>query len=282
MGIKYSDIFPTGGNSTSILFSSAINSEGVPIESTGYYYTDNTINHINIYCNSLVETDRILFHNFSNKNVFLGGLSSVDNTTIEQNKGLKILPNNFVEFTVDDGLMNVTKTRGAYAIDWLNGFDPGFKYFRFSYAGNLSEIQYEENNDNIPKRFIAENGATMTNISNFVYEFPSFYALSDGAVSVGNNQYLGSSSGSTNAIFKVAFTTSKVITHLHIAPQGGTGEIYNAPISILVEASNDDITYQQINRIFLGTNQSFVGYLPTPYNGTNLRPLQLVRFAINP
>lgn len=145
------------------------------------------------------------------------------------------------------------------SIRFLNPVNAGMGvaslFWRLSFNGSLSEIQYDINGSLF--RFSAANGCTLTEVSGVTQQSPSLAAISDGTLSTTNNQYIGSSSGSATATIKASFSAPVYLNKIWLYPQASGSTVYNLPGTLSVSFSNDDIVYSQNYTINISSNGQY-------------------------
>jgi hypothetical protein len=149
----------------------------------------------------------------------------------------------------------------------------GFSYWRFSYNGLLSELQFDLG-DGLKTFSVANGVSSFTAGANITAEVPSFAALSDGILGTSNNQRVGTAAGTTYCEINAVFEGPVSIMSLGYYPQAANALIYNLPGTIRIAPSIDGIVYQDIHEQQISTTGLSV-------SSTNFSAQGLIQNALN-
>jgi hypothetical protein len=149
----------------------------------------------------------------------------------------------------------------------------GFQYWRFSYNGNLSELQFDSGEGLRP--FTVANGvSSFTAGENVSSQIPNFAALSDGVLDTTNDQRIGTAIGATYCDINAIFVNPVNIAVVGFYPQASGSAIYNIPGTIRVARSVNGINYDQIHEQQITTTGASI-------SSTNFSVQGLTQDALN-
>lgn len=129
----------------------------------------------------------------------------------------------------------------------------GYRYWRFSYNGTLSELQYDIGGTKY--LFNSSNGCTLTYVSGVTQRTGE---LSDGILSTTNNQYIGATGGNV-AVVQATFTSEKQFNKLWFYPQAtsANGLIFNMPGYMTISVSSDDISWTNVATVNVSVSGNY-------------------------
>lgn len=160
-----------------------------------------------------------------------------------------------------------------------DAIEMGFRFWRFSWQGTLSELQYRV--DGVNYLFSSANGCTLSQ-TGMAFITPNLQAISDGVLTPSGSERIGNND-SNQGTLSAQFTLGIRPSHILIWPQCPNWvDANNLPGTLSVSYSTDGITYSTPQIFNVSNDGTYKGFTSIAQHGfTSGSPGTLRPFLLN-